>query len=578
MIEPLNKKYVKMVAKIVYEGLSLRNLTDHALQYKSRYHGREGFKFRNDHNLANDIVKSVLKNPQSSKIAVAGYEMKADGRVRYVAYAYSPAMSDAGVAKIITADTQYPPTKFLQPQILTTYRERLTSGIKQMLDEVMPIYYIMEGKTDDEYRAEQEMLRDIQVDVPNMEKLHGKYFEIRSKRNKIDKSIARLFDAAEGNYLDVPYESMKDLVLSRSKMNKTLDKIHQMIRRIKPNFKEPEVVVNTIPSDEYESLVKEYIEAGAKQYDKMFAEYMTPEDVEEVNANFKSLDEKLATSVPAQTEGVARMESMEAQYEAFIESVCAEFDCTDAICPLQEGFVALCEADMGDIRNGSAWDTVEWIHVNHAAYPRMDMDIKLDSLWATRQKDSATRQDVIGRFIEDAEDFNKWLATSEDGGAFITSALIKFKGEPDAVAVDIPCPGGVEDLVSSSRNSLQESVGSPCSPEIPASFCPTTGVQAKVDAKLRQLGIVVDWPTYTPSRNRSWASQGMPSGTASAYTVSEAEEAGSYILDNKRTICFYVSVSELARTPVDMYDVDTSMGSDYREIGVDTKFVPPLGK
>lgn len=99
-----------------------------------------------------------------------------------------------------------------------------------------------------------------------------------------------------------------------------------------------------------------------------------------------------------------------------------------------------------------------------------------------------------------------------------------------------------------------------------------------MDAKLRQLGIVVDWPTYTPSRNRSWASQGMPSGTASAYTVSEAEEAGSYILDNKRTICFYVSVSELARTPVDMYDVDTSMGSDYREIGVDTKFVPPLGK
>lgn len=344
MIEPLNKKYVKMVAKIVYEGLSLRNLTDHALQYKSRYHGREGFKFRNDHNLANDIVKSVLKNPQSSKIAVAGYEMKADGRVRYVAYAYSPAMSDAGVAKIITADTQYPPTKFLQPQILTTYRERLTSDIKQMLDEVMPIYYIMEGKTDDEYRAEQEMLQDIQVDVPNMEKLNGKYFEFRSKRNKIDKSIARLFDAAEGNYLDVPYESMKDLVLSRSKMNKTLDKIHQMIRRIKPNFKEPEVVVNTIPSDEYESLVKEYIEVGAKQYDKMFAEYMTPEDVEEVNATFKSLDEKLATSVPAQTEGVARMESMEAQYKAFIESVCGEFGCTDAIHPLQEGFDALCES------------------------------------------------------------------------------------------------------------------------------------------------------------------------------------------------------------------------------------------
>ena len=137
---------------------------------------------------------------------------------------------------------------------------------------------------------------------------------------------------------------MKDLVLSRSKMNKTIGKIHQMIRRIKPKFGEPEVVVNTIPSDEYESLIKEYIEVGAKQYDKMFAEYMTPEDVEEVNAAFKSLDEKLATSVPAQTEGVARMESMETQYKAFIESVCAEFGCTDAIRPLQEGFAALCEA------------------------------------------------------------------------------------------------------------------------------------------------------------------------------------------------------------------------------------------
>jgi hypothetical protein len=216
-----------------------------------------------------------------------------------------------------------------------------------MLDEVMPIAYIMEGKTDDEYRAEQEMLRDIQVDVPNMDKLHGKYFEIMSSRNKTDKSIARLFDAAEGNYMDVPYETMKDLVLSRSKMNKTLSKLHQMIRRIKPNFKEPDVVVNTIPSDEYESLLKEYIEVGAKQYDKLFAEYMTPEDVEEVNATFKSLDEKLATSVPAQADGVARMESMEAQYKAFIESVCAEFGCTDAIRPLQEGFAALCEADMG---------------------------------------------------------------------------------------------------------------------------------------------------------------------------------------------------------------------------------------
>lgn len=269
------------------------------------------------------------------------------------------------------------------------------------------------------------------------------------------------------------------------------------------------------------------------------------------------------------------MTSMQKSYCSFVESVCKQFDCTGAIRPLQEGFAALCEADAGDTRNGSAWDDVEWIHVNHDADPRMDMDIKLDSLWATRQKDSVTREDVIGRFIEDAEDFNKWLATSEDGGAFITSALIKFKGEQDAITVDIPCPGGAEDLVSPSHNNLQESAASLGSPEIPASFCPTTGAQAKVDAKLRQLGIVVDWSTYTPSRNRSWASQGMPSGTAEAYTVSEAEKAGSYILANKRTICFYVSVSTLARMPVDMYDVNDRMGSDYREIGVDTKFIPP---
>lgn len=129
-------------------------------------------------------------------------------------------------------------------------------------------------------------------------------------------------------------------------------------------------------------------------------------------------------------------------YRAFIETVCKRFDCTDAIRPLQEGFAALCEADTGDTRNGSAWDTVERIHVYHVADPRMDTDIKLDSLWATRQKDSVTREDVIGRFMEDAEDFNKWIATSEDGGAFITSAAIKFKGDPDAITVDIPCPGG----------------------------------------------------------------------------------------------------------------------------------------
>lgn len=134
------------------------------------------------------------------------------------------------------------------------------------------------------------------------------------------------------------------------------------------------------------------------------------------------------------------MNSLQKSYHSFIESVCKQFDCTDAIRSLQEGFAALCEADTGDARNGSAWDTIERIHVYHAADPRSDTDIKLDSLWATRQKDSATKQDVIKRFVEDAEDFNKWIATSEDGGAFMTSASIKFKGEPEAITVDIPCP------------------------------------------------------------------------------------------------------------------------------------------
>jgi hypothetical protein len=264
---------------------------------------------------------------------------------------------------------------------------------------------------------------------------------------------------------------------------------------------------------------------------------------------------------------------MQKSYSSFVESVCKKFDCTEAIRPLQEGFAALCEA--GDRMSGSAWDTVEWIHVYHAADPRMDMDIKLDSLWATRQKDSATREDVIGRFIEDAEDFNKWLATSEDGGAFITSATIKFRGDQDAITVDIPCPGGAEDLVSSSRNSLQESAASPGSPEIPASFCPTTGAQAKVDTKLRQLGIVVDWSTYNPSLNRSWKSQGMPSGTAEAYRIREAERDGGYKTYMKSTISFYEPVTKLARIPVEKIEVNDRMGSDYREIGVDIKFVPP---
>lgn len=121
--------------------------------------------------------------------------------------------------------------------------------------------------------------------------------------------------------------------------------------------------------------------------------------------------------------------------------------------PLVDAAKALYEAD--DRMGGSAWDDVERIHVYHAANPRMDMDIKLDSLWATRQKDSATRQDVIDRFVEDAQDFNRWLLSSKDGGALITSAVIKFKGDQDEVTVKIPRPG---DGQSTDKNNLYESV------------------------------------------------------------------------------------------------------------------------
>ncbi len=107
--------------------------------------------------------------------------------------------------------------------------------------------------------------------------------------------------------------------------------------------------------------------------------------------------------------------------------------------PLVEAVQSLYEASERDIGSGSAWDDVERIHVYHAADPSMDMDIKLDSLWATRQKDSATRQDVIDRFVEDIQDFNRWLFSSVDGGAFITSAVIKFKSDPNEVTVKIPC-------------------------------------------------------------------------------------------------------------------------------------------
>ena len=128
------------------------------------------------------------------------------------------------------------------------------------------------------------------------------------------------------------------------------------------------------------------------------------------------------------------MNSSEQQYQTFIASVCTQFECKAAIAPLQEGFSALCEAIEGE----SAWNDVERIHVFHEADPSLDLDINLNSLWKVRQKNSVTKDDVVRTFIEDAVDLNKWMTSSKDGRAVITSATIKFKDDPEEIRVDIP--------------------------------------------------------------------------------------------------------------------------------------------
>ena len=128
------------------------------------------------------------------------------------------------------------------------------------------------------------------------------------------------------------------------------------------------------------------------------------------------------------------MNPFQKQYQTFIASVCTQFECKDAIAPLQEGFSALCEAIEGE----SAWNDVERIHVFHEADPSLDLDINLNSLWKVRQKNSVTKDDVVRTFIEDAVDLNKWMTSSKDGRAVITSATIKFKDDPEEIRVDIP--------------------------------------------------------------------------------------------------------------------------------------------
>lgn len=356
MIDALEKKYIPLVAKMIFNGLTSRNLSDHALNFRSRYSSR-GDRCRRDHECAKDIIRSVVRNPQRCKISVLGYEMKANGYVRYVAYAYDPNLSSLGAAKVITADAPFPPTKYLQPQILTTYREFIGAQQKQRLEEMMPISYIMEGKTEAEYRAHKEDLRNAmmnaQVSARKSQDAMAKLQEIMPKRGNVTKAITEMFTMSGGNYEEIPYDRMKEALIARSALNGTIGNLIKIIKESKPNFGEPAVEVSPIPSEEYDSLVKEFIDIGVKKHDRLYAEYMPPEAVDEVKTRYRELNDKLAATIPENENtincfesnyGRQPMSSKQVKFNAFLESVCNQFGCRDALRPLQQGFSALCEA------------------------------------------------------------------------------------------------------------------------------------------------------------------------------------------------------------------------------------------
>ena len=72
--------------------------------------------------------------------------------------------------------------------------------------------------------------------------------------------------------------------------------------------------------------------------------------------------------------------------------------------------------------------------------------------------------------------------------------------------------------------------------DIPSHFAPITAAQCNVDAKLKSLGIVIDWSEYMPNRARSWKSQGLPSGHAYGYSY------GKTGLLHRQAVSFYASV------------------------------------
>ena len=248
---------------------------------------------------------------------------------------------------------------------------------------------------------------------------------------------------------------------------------------------------------------------------------------------------------------------------------CETFDVGGSIVFKASGVTAFHKDDREDevIFDKDSPESCFWIrNVNHRAWASATVDDDGDH-------ELVDRYEVVGNNPDRplcTGTYDRCIRWCRDNGDAYAHMMKRWKSPENTTKTESMMAGNSNSLCEAYSGDIRNSFI-----EIPGSFWPTTGVQAKVDAKLRQLGIVVDWSTYTPSRNRSWASQGLPSGTAKAYTVPEAEKAGSYTTYNRRTICFYVSVSELARTPVEMYDVDTSMGSNYREIGVDTKFVPP---
>jgi len=339
MMVPIDRKYDRIVTKMIFDGLSRHNLTDHAKNYHERY-GKNNDTFRRNHGCAKNLLRALIRHPQSAKIAVAGYEMKATGLVRYVAYAYDPNFSTSDVTAVVTTDTQYPPTKYLEPQILTTYRVPFTGKIKEMLDKVPSISYVLEGKSLEEYVAHQEELRKLKEEAAGKERVQQENKEtgkelsricqaLMEKLGKTNREIKFMFYNASGKTMDIPKKNMKDLLLARSNINNSINRVNMQLAAIRQDATEPAAQVNAIPQEEYDSLVNEFIELGTKKFDRLYAEYMPSEEVENIKIAFKEINERLLYSVPEQAEispelSRALREGLEAVFGGLLEGLSQE--------------------------------------------------------------------------------------------------------------------------------------------------------------------------------------------------------------------------------------------------------------